>query len=106
MEKIKGIMEDLRKNPPKEIANETIVTIKDYGNSVATDTKTGEQSIISLPVSNVLAYHLNDGSSLIVRPSGTEPKIKIYMEAVGSSAKDAEAKQAALLEAGTALLGF
>lgn len=106
MEKIKGIMEDLRKNPPKEIAGNTIVTIKDYGTSLETDTNTGEEKTISLPKSNVLAYHLKDGSSLIVRPSGTEPKIKIYMEAVGDSSEYAQLKQQALLDAGTALLGF
>jgi len=77
MAKIKGIMETLRQNPPKQVDTLKVELIKDYGSSVATDTLSGKTSEISLPKSNVLAFHLEGGSSLIVRPSGTEPKNKI-----------------------------
>ena len=106
MAKIKDIMNNLRLNLPTKIDNYNVSIIKDYGNSVATDTKSGEKTKISLPKSNVIAFHLEDGSSIIVRPSGTEPKIKIYLEATGNSALEAMEKQTSLFDAGTKLLGF
>lgn len=105
MAKIKGIMETLRQNPPKQVDTLKVVLIKDYGTSTATDTLSGKTSEIALPKSNVLAFHLEGGSSLIVRPSGTEPKIKIYLEAVGKDAEDAQKLLDSLFEAGTKLLG-
>lgn len=106
MEKIKGIMESLRTNPPKEICGSTVITVNDYGESVSLNTANGEKTEITLPKSNVLGFHLEDGSSLIVRPSGTEPKIKLYLCAVGSSAENGLEKRAALENKGTELLGF
>jgi phosphoglucomutase len=105
MEKIKGIMESLRQNPPKQVDNLKVKIIKDYGTSVATDTESGKTSEIPLPKSNVLAFHLEGGSSLIVRPSGTEPKIKIYLEAVGKDSEDADKLLNSLFDAGVKLLG-
>jgi len=106
MEKIKGIMNSLRENPPTDIIGEKVVAVKDYETSVASYTESGKTEEITLPKSNVLAYHLKDGSSAIVRPSGTEPKIKLYIEAVGNSSENAIDKRTALENAGTALLGF
>ena len=106
MEKIKNIMADLRTNAPKEIDSSTVVKINDYGESVSIDAVSGEKTVLTLPKSNVLCYFLENGSSLIVRPSGTEPKIKLYICAVGSTAEDGEAKKQSLTDAGTKLLGF
>ena len=106
MEKIKNIMDTLRKAPPKYIIGQPVVTVKDYENSVSTNTLNGTTEKIILPKSNVLAYHLADGSSAIVRPSGTEPKIKLYIEAVGVDSKDALNKRTEIENSGTALLGF
>lgn len=106
MEKIKNIMADLRANAPKEIDGSTVVKINDYGESVSIDAVSGEKTVLTLPKSNVLCYFLENGSSLIVRPSGTEPKIKLYICAVGSTAEDGEAKKQSLTDAGTKLLGF
>ncbi len=106
MEKIKNIMDTLRENPPSEICGCRVVKINDYGTSVSVNTEDGSKTDITLPKSNVLAYHLTDGSSLIVRPSGTEPKIKIYICAVGDSAENGEKKRADIIAAGTKLLGF
>lgn len=106
MEKISGIMEALRSTPPEVACDMRVVEIKDYGKSVAYNTLSGEQAVLTLPKSNVLGFYLEDGSSLIVRPSGTEPKIKLYIEAVGASAENGEAKREALALAGTKLLGF
>ena len=106
MEKIKGIMENLRTNPPKEICGADVVTVNDYGMSVSYDTQNGTETDITLPKSNVLGFHTADGSSLIVLPSGTEPKIKLYICAVGTSAQNGVEKRSDMEKAGTKLLGF
>ncbi len=106
MQKINGIMDMLRKEPPSEICAYKVVKLNDYGTSVSLDTESGVKTEITLPKSNVLAYHLEDGSSLIVRPSGTEPKIKLYICAVGDSAENGIEKRTQLSKAGTKLLGF
>ena len=106
MQKIKTIMDTLRENPPKEICGSKVVKINDYGNSVSLDITNNTQTVLTLPKSNVLSFFSEIGSSLIVRPSGTEPKIKIYVNAVGSSYQDGMNKKAELINEGTALLGF
>lgn len=106
MEKIKNIMASLRENAPEEIDGSKVVKINDYGESVSINTLTEEKTILTLPKSNVLCYFLENGSSFIVRPSGTEPKIKIYVCAVGASDKDAESRKQSLVDAGSTLLGF
>ena len=73
-------MANLRANPPKEIGGETVKTWKDYKDGSVVDAATGDKSTMELSGSNVLRYELADGTSVIVRPSGTEPKIKFYIE--------------------------
>ncbi|MGN0521184.1 MAG: phospho-sugar mutase [Eubacterium sp.] len=90
MEKMADIMEALRNNPPSEFAGLRITKIDDYKTSSSKDTASGEVSAIDLPKSNVLAYTLTDGNKLIVRPSGTEPKIKAYVTAIGSDKEAAK----------------
>ena len=106
MERISAIMEDLHNSAPDFIDGEKVVKINDYSKSVSTDTVSGEKTVIDLPKSNVISYFLENGSSLIVRPSGTEPKIKLYIGAVGKTAYDAEQKLDSLETAGVSLLGF
>ncbi len=106
MEKIKNIMASLRENAPDEIDGSKVIKINDYGESVSINTITDEKTVLTLPKSNVLCYFLENGSSFIVRPSGTEPKIKIYVCAVGNSATDAENRMQSLVDAGSCLLGF
>ncbi len=77
LEKMASLMEQLRSEPPKTVADADIIEISDYKLSV-TKNEQGETPIL-LPKSNVLAYKLSDGCSFVVRPSGTEPKLKIYM---------------------------
>lgn len=91
MEKMKGMMEDLRNNPPKEIAGLTVTETADYKLSVRKDVESGKESVIDLPKSNVLAYKLPGGSGAIVRPSGTEPKIKVYITACAKTREEAQA---------------
>lgn len=106
MKQIMGIMENLRTDMPTEIAGAKVIKADDYEKSVSFDLVNGTETKITLPVSNVLCYYLEDGSSLIVRPSGTEPKIKIYISAVGETNEKAEIKLKELEQSGTALLGF
>ena len=106
MAKIKEIMETLRQNPPKEICGSNVIKINDYGVSKSYDILNNLESEITLPKSQVLCYFLEDDSTFIVRPSGTEPKIKTYICAVGKTKQEAEQKREAMVEAGTKLLGF
>ena len=77
-EKMKNIMNTLRENPPKEIAGYNVDIFRDYKTSQVTDTKTGIVTDTGLPKSDVLYFDLSNGTKVIIRPSGTEPKIKIY----------------------------
>lgn len=105
MQKIAEIMQNLHQNPPKSIAGLPVAAVKDYQRSVAIS-QDGTESTLHFPKSNVIGFHLEDGSSLIVRPSGTEPKIKLYVEAVGKTAELADKQRETLRQAGTELLGF
>ena len=75
--KISGIMENLRNNTPTNVAGKKVVAVRDYLTSVRTD-EDGNSEKILLPTSNVLYLELEDGSNFVIRPSGTEPKIKLY----------------------------
>ena len=106
MKQIKGMMEALRNDTPTEINGYRVVKFDDYETSVSYDIKNGNQKKITLPRSNVLCFYMEDGCSLIVRPSGTEPKIKLYIGAVGNTDSEAENKLRGLTVNGTKLLGF
>ena len=83
-EEIAQIMSDFRTNPPKEIAGSPVVLIKDYKTLILKDLTTGNESKLDMPAtSNVLQYFTADGTKISVRPSGTEPKIKFYIEVRG-----------------------
>jgi len=89
MDKMAGIMEDLRKNPPAEFAGYAVTKVTDYKNTAET----------GLPAANVLIYKLDGGAEVIVRPSGTEPKIKTYFTTLGKDLAEAQAQKDALAEA-------
>ncbi len=90
MQKMADIMANLRENAPKEFASYKVVKIADYLESKEYDLITGEEKVIDLPKSNVLSYSLEGEHACIIRPSGTEPKIKLYITAVGKDADDAQ----------------
>ncbi len=90
MKKMDSIMTSLRDNPPAEIAGIKVVKFDDYKASTSKNTATGEITEITLPKSNVLAFFLEGGSKVIVRPSGTEPKIKTYLTAKQPTKAEAE----------------
>lgn len=88
MEKMENIMDTLRENPPKSIADLSVTAVSDYKTS-KTIFADGSEEAIDLPKSNVLAFALENANKVIVRPSGTEPKIKAYITAIGSSKESA-----------------
>lgn len=110
-EEIQQIMSNFRSNPPKELAGSVIKVIKDYKTLKQTNVATGEIIDLDMPAtSNVLQYFTEDGTKISVRPSGTEPKIKFYIEVRGDmktradyDAADAAANQK--IEAARASLG-
>ena len=89
MDKMAGIMEGLRKNPPAEIGGCRVVKATDYKNTEETE----------LPAANVLTYKLDGGAEVIIRPSGTEPKIKTYFTTLGRTLEEAQAQKDKLAEA-------
>lgn len=88
LKKMTAIMDNLRKNPPKEIGGFSVVGRSDYLLSIRYDEK---ETPITLPKSNVLEYRLSGGNKFMVRPSGTEPKIKIYLSANTPTAQETTA---------------
>lgn len=106
MEQIKNMMTSLRTNPPEQLIGSKVIKINDYERSVSINTETKEETILTLPKSNVICFYTESGSTLTVRPSGTEPKIKVYIGAVGETYEQAVKAKDALIEAGTKLLGF
>ena len=85
MEKAAKMMSDLRASIPESIGGAKVTSVRDYRTRVSTDLCTGEKTSIQLPVSNVLELILGQSGSVIVRPSGTEPKVKFYYTAVGQT---------------------
>ena len=95
-DKIKAMMEAIRKNPPKEFAGLKVLSFRDYKLDEITNIETGEKTKTGLPTSNVLYFDLENNSWCCMRPSGTEPKIKFYMGIKGENLSDADEKLAAL----------
>lgn len=81
MIKMNDIMSGLRNNPPTEIGGFKVIRFDDYQTSISKDIANGSETVLTLPKSNVLAFFLEGGNKAIVRPSGTEPKIKTYYTA-------------------------
>ncbi len=90
MKRMEEIMAGLRTNHPSEIGGLKVERFEDYKASTSKNVLTGEVSEIKLPKSNVLAFHLENGCKAIVRPSGTEPKIKTYLTAKAPTHEEAE----------------
>ena len=98
LEKIKSTMDGLRTNPPSRFGNYDVTVVRDYEQDTIKNLITGEEGKTGLPKSNVLYYELTSDAWLCVRPSGTEPKIKIYFGVVGGSLEDADQKSSELAE--------
>ena len=88
LEKMASLMQSLRENPPAEIAGTKVVVRKDYTDGSVIDCLSGAVSQMELRGSNVLRFELSDGTTILVRPSGTEPKIKVYILTMGKDAQE------------------
>ena len=91
LEKMAALMKELRENPPAQIAGVDVAVRKDYKDGSVLCCKTGEKSTMELSGSNVLRFELSDGTVILVRPSGTEPKIKVYVLTKGADAAERDA---------------
>lgn len=98
MNKMADIMADLRNNIPAEVGGLKVIRFDDYKTGISKDIVSGTETALTLPKSDVLAFFLEGGSKAIVRPSGTEPKIKTYFTATASTHEKAEALEAKLAE--------
>ncbi|MGN0506247.1 MAG: phospho-sugar mutase [Lachnospiraceae bacterium] len=96
LQKIQDIMTSLRENPPAEVGGYKVTAIRDYKKDVIQNLLTGEKKTTGLPNSNVLYFEMENDVWLCIRPSGTEPKIKLYYGVTGSSIEDADEKSKAL----------
>ncbi|KIR02232.1 Phosphoglucosamine mutase [Lachnospiraceae bacterium TWA4] len=103
--KIQEIMNSLRETTPTELGGYKVLEVRDYKADTKKNIETGEVTTTGLPSSNVMYYDLSDNAWLCVRPSGTEPKIKVYYGVKGSSLADADEKSKALREAAAKLIG-
>ena len=89
MQKMADIMKHLRENVPSEIGGLKVTVFEDYTTSQSKNTVTGEVTAITLPKSDVLVFKLTDGASVVIRPSGTEPKIKAYYTTIANTQDEA-----------------
>ena len=94
LRKMADLMAGLRANPPREVGGTAVTQWKDYQDGSVVNVQTGVKSAMELSGSNVLRYELADGTSVIVRPSGTEPKVKVYILAQGRDQVDCADKVA------------
>ncbi len=93
MIRMQNIMEHLRTNRPEQIDNLKVIQFADYEKQVSIDLTTGTETAITLPKSNVLSFTLEQGAKVIIRPSGTEPKIKAYYTTTAATEAEATAKK-------------
>lgn len=104
MEIMKKLMNHLRENPADRIDGDKVIAFGDYLKNVRTDRLTGEQTHIDLPKSDVLMYEMEGGSKAVIRPSGTEPKIKVYYFILAKDEAAAREKETHLQDSFTKLL--
>lgn len=106
MERMQVIMNTLREQPPVKLGGKDVTVFSDYLAGTHKDMANCKTTDTNLPQSNVLAFSLSDGSSVTVRPSGTEPKIKVYIEAVSKDKNSAEKHAELLVEEFKKVIGF
>ncbi len=86
------LMKELRETPLKEVGGTAVKDVRDLQSGIQTELATGAQTEVELKGQNVLYYDLEDGTSFIIRPSGTEPKVKVYIMANGKEKAEVDAK--------------
>ncbi len=98
MNKASKMMADFRENSPKVLGSVAVTSIRDYAAGLAKDLSDGTETVIALPRSNVLEFVLGNNGSVIIRPSGTEPKVKFYYTAIGENETAAKQLLCGLME--------
>ncbi len=106
MQRMNELMTMLRTDSPKEIGGLRVIALADYKTSEKTDLLSGENTVITLPKSDVLVFTLENNAGVVIRPSGTEPKIKAYYTTTGSTVQEAKELEARLSSDFKTLLGF
>ena len=106
MQRMAELMKMLRSNTPKEIGGLKVLTFDDYITGESTDTVTGNKTKLTLPKSDVLTFKLENNASVIIRPSGTEPKIKAYYTTTAKTRDEAKAIESKLEESFKKILGY
>lgn len=106
MQKMKELMTMLRTDTPKEIGGLAVIRFDDYLASTSVDCNTGDKTMLTLPKSDVLTFALEGNASVIIRPSGTEPKIKAYYTTTGATKADADALEEKISADFQRILGF
>ena len=99
-------MDHLQVDIPKQIAGLKVLSVDNYITGESTELETGKKTKLTLPNSAVLFYHLEDEASVCIRPSGTEPKIKVYYTTVKDKKEEAYNLDSKLREDLTKILGF
>jgi phosphoglucomutase len=92
LQKMKALMDSLRESPPRAIGGTAVMVIKDYADGTACNLITGEKFVLDLKGSNVLRLETEDGTVILIRPSGTEPKMKVYVLTSGKSHAECDDK--------------
>ena len=105
MKKMNEIMDKLRNEKLDSVAGRKVIGKADYKLSEKTDYESGKTEVLTLPKSNVITFYLEDNASVVIRPSGTEPKIKLYYTTVGTSVENAAEKQAEISADFTKIIG-
>lgn len=106
MERMNEIMSGLRLEPPAEIGGLKVLRIDDYMSGISVTTADDSKKMLTLPKSDVITFALDDGASVVIRPSGTEPKIKAYYTTIGATKVAADKLKAELEDSFRIILGF
>ena len=106
MQKMAAMMQQVRDELPEAVDGYKVVKVSDYQRKTETDLLTGTVEQLTLPTSNVIALHLENDNAVIIRPSGTEPKIKLYITAVGKTKDEAEKVCEGLVSSSEKILGI
>lgn len=105
-EQIRTKMDRLRQAPPSQFAGMPVAFVDDYATGIGKDVAAGAEYALDLAKANVLHYRFADGGFVMVRPSGTEPKLKLYFSVVGQNQADSEERLQALRQATLELMGL
>ena len=106
MERMANIMDSFRNNIPNSINGSKVTIFRDYSNCKEIELITHKESVIHLPSSNVISFILENESYIVIRPSGTEPKIKVYIESISDTMESSKEIAKGLISDISKKMGF